>query len=100
MVFLPDMIGIVAGIILLDLGASASDVSNRTILFRLHPDIRTRLMAVYSIGMFFCAGVLSLLATILWAHAGWLGVCLLGLGVTSLAFLVNIGAPQDPADAP
>jgi MFS family permease len=93
MVFAPNMIGIVIGIILIDLGSSASDVSNRTIIFRLHPDIRTRLMAVYSIGMFFSAGVLSLLTTILWAHAGWLGVCLLGLGATSLAFLANLRAP-------
>jgi predicted MFS family arabinose efflux permease len=92
MVFVPNMIGIVTGIVLIDLGASASDVSNRTIIFRLHPDIRTRLMAVYSIGMFFSGGVLSLLTTILWAHAGWLGVCLLGAGVTSLAFLANLRA--------
>jgi predicted MFS family arabinose efflux permease len=99
MVFAQGIIGVVVGIILIDLGASATDVSNRTILFRLHPDIRTRLMAVYSIGMFFSAGILSLLTTILWAHAGWLGVCLLGLGVTSLAFLANLqgaSAPQGP----
>jgi MFS family permease len=95
MLFVHNMIGVVIGIILIDLGASASDVSNRTIIFRLHPDIRTRLMAVYSIGMFFSAGVLSLLTTILWAHAGWLGVCLLGLGATSLAFLANLRAPLE-----
>jgi len=99
MVFVPSMTGIVAGIVLLDLGSSASDVAGRTIIFRLHPDIRTRLMAVYSIGMFFSAGVFSLLTTVLWAHAGWLGVCLLGLSVTSLAFLVNLSAPRDPLDA-
>jgi predicted MFS family arabinose efflux permease len=98
MALVPNMIGIVAGIILVDLGASASDVSNRTILFRLHPDIRTRLMAVYSIGMFFSAGILSLLTTILWAHAGWLGVCLLGLAATSLALLANLRAPREPLD--
>ncbi len=93
LVAIPNLFGIVAGIILLDLGASASDVANRTILFRLHPDIRTRLMALYTIGMFFTAGLLSLLTTILWAHTGWLGVCLLGLGVTSLAFLANLAGP-------
>lgn len=94
----PNLFGVVAGIILLDLGASACDVSNRTILFRLHPDIRTRLMAIYSVGMFFTAGLLSLLTTILWAHAGWLGVCLLGLGVTSLAFLANLQSAPVPRD--
>jgi MFS family permease len=90
MVFVPNIIGVVIGIILIDLGSSASDVSNRTIIFRLHPDIRTRLMAIYSIGMFFSAGILSLLTTVLWAQAGWLGVCLLGLGATSIAFIANL----------
>jgi predicted MFS family arabinose efflux permease len=99
LVALPNYAGIVAGIILLDLGASATDVSNRTILFRLHPDIRTRLMAVYSIGMFFSAGILSLLTTVLWAHAGWLGVCLLGLGATSIAFVTNLRAMPDQTDS-
>ncbi len=98
MALVPSMIGIVAGIIFVDLGASACDVSNRTILFRLHPDIRTRLMAVYSIGMFFSAGILSLLTTILWAHFGWLGVCLLGLAATSLAFLANLRAAREPLE--
>jgi len=32
------------------------------------------------------------LTTVLWAHAGWFGVCLLGLGATSLAFLANLRA--------
>jgi len=90
MLALPNLFGLVVGIILIDLGASSSDVSNRTILFRLHPDIRTRLMAIYSVGMFFCGGIVSLLTTVLWAHAGWIGICALGLGVTSIAFLVNL----------
>jgi len=95
MLALPNLFGIVIGIILIDLGASSSDVSNRTILFRLHPDIRTRLMAIYSVGMFFCGGIISLLTTILWAHAGWIGICTLGLGVTSVAFLVNLRAAPE-----
>jgi MFS family permease len=98
LVAVPNLFGVVAGIILLDIGASACDVSNRTILFRLHPDIRTRLMAIYSVGMFFTAGLLSLLTSILWAHAGWIGVCLLGLGVTSLAFLANLRSAPLPRD--
>jgi predicted MFS family arabinose efflux permease len=88
----PSLVGIIIGIVLLDLGASACDVSNRTILFRLHPDIRTRLMALYSVGMFLSAGCLSLLTTIIWAKAGWVGICGLGLGVTCLALGANIRA--------
>ncbi len=43
--------------IMLDLGATASDISNRTVIFSLRPEIRTRLATIYMIGKFGGAGI-------------------------------------------
>ncbi len=59
--------------IVLDLGATAADISNRTIIFSLRPEIRTRLATIYMVGKFGGAGVMAWLAGVVWSYAGWPG---------------------------
>lgn len=77
--------GIVAGMIILDLGATASDISNRTVIFSLRSDVRTRLATIYMIGKFAGAGVAAWLTGLAWATYGWSGVCALGGTLAGLA---------------
>ncbi len=81
--------GLVIGVLLLDLGTTASHVSNQTIIYQLGRHISSRVTTLYILGCFVGASVLSSLSTLVWAHWGWHGVCTLGFVVTLAACAVN-----------
>ena len=84
------IVGIVAGMILLDLGATAADISNRTVIFSLRSDIRTRLATIYMIGKFGGGGIAAWLTGIVWSAYGWPGVCGLGGALAGMAALTAL----------
>jgi MFS family permease len=92
--------GVIVGMILLDLGATSADISNRTIIFSLYPEIRTRLATIYMVGKFSGASLMAWLAGIVWSLGGWPAVCALGGGSAIAAALVawaRVGrSPQVP----
>jgi MFS family permease len=100
--------GVIVGMIVLDLGATAADISNRTIIFSLRPEIRTRLAAIYTFGKFAGAGAMAWLAGLVWSISGWPAVCALGallaaaaavvawVGIGRTASQPNIGPSQMP----
>jgi len=80
--------GLIAGVILLDLGVQAGHVANQTRIYALIPEARSRLNTVY-MGSYFLAGALgSALGALGWATWGWKGVCAAG----SLQCLVALAA--------
>jgi predicted MFS family arabinose efflux permease len=89
--------GVIVGMILLDLGATSADISNRTVIFSLYPEIRTRLATVYMVGKFAGAGAMAWLSGIVWSLGGWPAVCALG-GVSAVAAAVvawvGVGRPS------
>jgi predicted MFS family arabinose efflux permease len=96
------LVAIIAGMIVLDLGATAADISNRTVIFRLRPEIRTRVATIYMIGKFGGAGVMAWMTGVAFARGGWLAVCALGAGSAVLALLtaatrVRVSDDVDPA---
>ena len=82
--------GIIIGMIILDLGATAADISNRTVIFSLRSDVRTRLATIYMIGKFSGGGIAAWLTGVAWANHGWLGVCGLGGALAAMAFLTAL----------
>jgi predicted MFS family arabinose efflux permease len=91
--------GIIIGMIVLDLGATSADISNRTVIFGLRPEIRTRLATIYMVGKFGGAGMMAWLTSVVWSCAGWPGVCALGGGSAAAAMLIafcRIGRPSAP----
>lgn len=88
--------GMAVALIVLDLGATVSDISNRTILYVLAPEIRTRLNAVYTIAMFIGGGVMSVLVGLCWAAGGWSAVCALG-ALSAAAAMVAVLRPLSRA---
>ena len=80
--------GVIVGMIVLDLGATAADISNRTIIFSLGPEIRTRLATIYMFGKFAGAGAMAWLAGVAWSSGGWLAVCALGAALAATAAVV------------
>jgi predicted MFS family arabinose efflux permease len=70
--------GLIAGVVLLDVGVQAGHISNQTRIYNLLPEARSRLNMVYMICYFVAGAIGSYMGTVLWQEAGWAGVCALG----------------------
>ncbi len=76
------IIGLVIGVIVLDLGIQAAHVSNQTRIYALDSTARSRLNMVYMV-CYFCGGAAgSYLGALAWRAFGWWGVC--GFGIAAL----------------
>ncbi len=85
------LVGLAAGVVLLDLGAQANHISNQTRIFNLDPRRRSRLNTVYMSAYFGGGALGSALGVAVYGRWGWSGVCVLGLGfgAAALAILVR-----------
>ena len=83
------LVGLVLGVILLDVGVQAAHISNQTKIFSLVPEARSRLNTVYMTGYFTGGSVGSVAGGLAWTHAGWPGVCVLGAAFAGAAWLVS-----------
>jgi predicted MFS family arabinose efflux permease len=81
--------GLVAGVILLDLGVQAGHVANQTRIYALVPEARSRLNTVYMVTYFLGGALGSGLAGWGWAHWGWNGVCAAGAAQLLVALAVR-----------
>lgn len=84
-----NLVGMAAALVLLDIASAMIDISNRTILYGLDATIRTRLNAVYTVGMFAGGALLSSLVGLCWTAGGWRALCVLGITSTSAGLLVS-----------
>src|ERR1035437_6833789 len=78
---------LVAGVIVLDMGAQLTQVGNQTRIFGLVPSARSRLNTVYMTVYFAGAAVGSALSTVAWERWKWNGVATMALGLIALAGL-------------
>lgn len=81
--------GLIAGVILLDLGNQSGQVSNQARVQALSDEMRSRNNTVYMVTYFVGGALGSFLATSLWGRLGWAGVCLVGGGMMALALLFH-----------
>jgi Arabinose efflux permease len=79
------MAGLIIGVILLDLGAQANQVSCQTRVYSLNPAARNRLNTVYMVCYFLGGSLGSVLGTYGWSLWHWSGVCLVSLIMLVLA---------------
>jgi predicted MFS family arabinose efflux permease len=79
--------GLVAGVILLDLGVQAGHVANQTRIYALVPEARSRLNTVYMVTYFLGGALGSAIGAWGWTHYGWNGVCAAG----AVQLLVALG---------
>ena len=79
--------GLVVGVIVMDLGVQATQISNQTSIYQLPTEIHSRLNAIY-IMFYFVGGALgSFLGAFAWSNFGWSGVCALSLGLLAIALI-------------
>jgi predicted MFS family arabinose efflux permease len=84
------LVGLVAGVLLLDFGVQSSHISNQARIYSLPPEMHNRLNSVYMVAFFLGGAAGSALATYAWSEWGWAGVCTAGAGF-ALAGLAGYG---------
>ena len=89
------LVGLIIGIILVDLGQQALHITNQNIIFTNHPEARNRVNTAYMV-LFFAGGSLgTILGAVAWQHFHWTGVSVLGGVLSVLIFVVEaIGRRQ------
>lgn len=71
--------GLIVGVILLDLGVQATQVSNQARIFNLQPEAYSRLNALYIMFYFVGGAIGSFVGAYGWSKWQWNGVCGVGL---------------------
>jgi predicted MFS family arabinose efflux permease len=87
-IFRDSLIGIIAGIVLLDLGLQGVHVSNQTRIYALLPEARNRMNTVFMTFSFIGTSLGSGIGLWVWDIGKWAGVCIAGVGITFIAILV------------
>jgi predicted MFS family arabinose efflux permease len=85
----------VVGVIVLDLAAQSSLVSNQAIVYGLRPEARSRLNTLLMGSMFLGGSAGSAIGMLAWSHGGWPLVSAAGLGFAALAGLCQITARRN-----
>ncbi len=94
---------LIAGVLILDFGLQAVHVTNQGMIYRVKPEAQSRLTASYMVFYSIGSAVGSSSSTIVYAHAGWSGVSLLGAAIAVLALVfwaVTLRATPAAAYAP
>lgn len=90
--------GMVAGVILLDLGVQAAHISNQSRIYAVRPEARGRMNTAYMVAYFVGGALGSWGGSLGWGRAGWGGVCAVGLGMTGLGLLAFAVTAESPTD--
>jgi predicted MFS family arabinose efflux permease len=75
---------LIAGVLVIDFGLQAVHVTNQGMIYRVRPEAQSRLTAVYMVFYSVGSAIGSSSSTMVYAHAGWNGVCLLGASISAL----------------
>jgi predicted MFS family arabinose efflux permease len=77
--------GLVIGVIVLDVGVQAAQISNQSRIYALKPDARSRVNTVYMVAYFIGGALGSAVGAAVWPVFGWVGVSVAGLLFAGLA---------------
>ncbi|UJR60810.1 MFS transporter [Dickeya zeae] len=82
------VVPLLIGIVLLDMAAQGTHVTNQSVIYRMHPEARNRLTAGYMTSYFIGGALGSLISAYAYQHFGWLGVSSAGGLLSLLGLLV------------
>lgn len=86
--FSASVIGIIIGIVFLDLAIQGIHISNQSRVYTLIPSARNRLNTVYMTISFIGTSLGSAIGLWVWDKAGWHGVCIAGGILLAIAFAI------------
>lgn len=90
-IFKANIIGIIVGIIAIDLGLQGIHVSNQTRIYTLLPEARNRLNTVFMTTSFIGTSLGSGIGLWVWSFAQWNGVCAAGTALILIALIIYLG---------
>jgi predicted MFS family arabinose efflux permease len=79
---------VVAGVFALDVAAQGLHITNQSVIYRLNPQARARITAVYMTTAFVGASAGSALASLSFRLAGWNGLCVTGALLPAILLLM------------
>ena len=79
------LIGLVIGVIVLDVGVQAAQISNQSRIYALRPEARSRVNTVFMVCYFIGGATGAAVGVSAWRAFGWVGVCGAGIAFTALA---------------
>lgn len=79
------IVGLVIGVIVLDVGLQVAQTPNQSRIFALKPEARSRLNTVYMVCYFIGGAVGSASGIVAWQVFGWIGVCIAGMFFSAIA---------------
>ncbi|WP_286909995.1 MFS transporter [Clostridium sp. UBA1652] len=83
------MIGLIVGVILLDLGVQSSNISNQARVHSMNEEKRNRINTVYMVSFFLGGSLGSFLGSSAYSNFGWVGVCIFGISTQIIALIIH-----------
>lgn len=84
------IIGLILGVVLVDLGLQALHITNQNIIFSKNPEARNRVNTIYMVGFFIGGAIGTTLGAMAWQHYAWAGVSYLGIVLSVLILIVHL----------
>lgn len=84
------IIGLIIGVILVDLGLQALHITNQNIIFSKNPEARNRVNTIYMVGFFIGGALGTSLGAIAWQHYKWMGVSVLGISLSIFILIAHL----------
>lgn len=87
-------VGIIAGILLIDIGMQCIQISNQTTIFALCPGASNRINTIFMTTYFIGASMGTFLSGTFWHWFGWTGVVGIGIALTTCSLAINAWAKE------
>lgn len=84
------IIGLIIGVILIDLGVQSVHITNQNIVFSKNAEARNRVNTIYMVGFFIGGALGTSLGSIAWNLYGWTGVSVVGLVFSGIILGVQL----------
>lgn len=84
------IIGLIIGVILIDLGVQSVHITNQNIVFSKNVEARNRVNTIYMVGFFIGGALGTSFGSLAWNWMGWTGVSLVGLGFSGLILIAQL----------
>lgn len=77
--------GLIVGVVVLDIGVQAAQISNQSRIYALKPEARSRVNTVFMVCYFIGGATGSAISALAWRRFGWTGVCAAGFAFALVA---------------
>lgn len=84
------IVGLVIGVILIDLSLQALHITNQNIIFSKNPEARNRVNTIYMVSFFLGGALGTSLGAIAWQQYQWTGVSILGISLSVVILIAHL----------